>query len=789
MSSSALLHGIFLLLASLGLCMRLSAAPAALLPDPGLELPPVPAGWEVSVYGAQPEISLDSDIAHGGKHSWRIHTADASDTALGLELVLTPGRQYCFAGWVRTKGLRAPGAGATATLQVQQSRGAGVVASGESHDGDTEWTEVPVYFRAPASGRVRLCLFFVGFGKGTGTVWFDDLRLEEIDLGQQLLKVTREPLVAGKINPMQYGQFIEYLCDLVPSMWAEKLCDGSFEGLSPYKVAFLKETDFKEKPWYPSGQVNRARFELDSGSRVSGNLSKKVEALGDEPCRVGFSQDGLYVEKARACEFKIWLRTSGIAGPIRVSIHREHTVYATCELRPTNEWAEYRALLTPSGTDDRATLSIDFAGPGTLWADNASLMPTDAVGGWRPEVVAAVRALKPGIIRFGGSALDDSNLGEFEWKDTIGDPNRRKPFRAWGGLQPTGPGIEEIVQFCGLVGAEPLICLRFSGKTPRDAADEVEYFNGSPSTPMGALRARNGHAEPYHIRYWQIGNERESKDYEDSLGAYCRAVRQVDPQAKLLSSFPTAQVIRKAGAGLDYVCPHHYTEDLGWMERNLGEVAGLLRENAPGANIKVGVTEWNTTAGDWGPRRAMLLTLGNALACSRYHNLLHRHADLVEIANRSNLANSFCSGIIQMDNHRLYKAPTYYAQWLYSNLAGNQPLKIESSPASNSVLDISATVSASGRELTLFVVNDGPAPQLRQLDLAAFGKSGQRLSVWTLEDRKHLGEPDAANSFGEPDRISPFEKAVRVDGPRFSYRFPALSLTVLRWKIEPTRPL
>ena len=90
------------------------------------------------------------------------------------------------------------------------------------------------------------------------------------------------------------------------------------------------------------------------------------------------------------------------------------------------------------------------------------------------------------------------------------------------------------------------------------------------------------------------------------------------------------------------------------------------------------VTEWNTTAGDWGPRRARLWTLENALACARYHNLIHRHCDLVAIANRSNLINSFCSGFIQTDNHRLYKTPTYYAQQLYATLAGDRPLKIDS---------------------------------------------------------------------------------------------------------------
>src|SRR5213595_3870657 len=74
-----------------------------------------------------------------------------------------------------------------------------------------------------------------------------------------IVKITPEPLSDGRISPFQYGQFVEYLCDLVPAMWSEKLYDGSFEGLSPYTFVYLKETDFKEKPWYPSGDQSGRR--------------------------------------------------------------------------------------------------------------------------------------------------------------------------------------------------------------------------------------------------------------------------------------------------------------------------------------------------------------------------------------------------------------------------------------------------------------------------------------------------------------------------------------------------
>jgi len=52
------------------------------------------------------------------------------------------------------------------------------------------------------------------------------------EAGIPAVKITREFLSPGDISPLQYGQFVEYLCNLVPGMWAEKLYDGSFEDSS-----------------------------------------------------------------------------------------------------------------------------------------------------------------------------------------------------------------------------------------------------------------------------------------------------------------------------------------------------------------------------------------------------------------------------------------------------------------------------------------------------------------------------------------------------------------------------
>jgi alpha-L-arabinofuranosidase len=770
-----------------GLCLPSAPAagwekPAAVLKNPGFEAGL--DGWSLTVYGARPKVEADAKVVHEGKQAIRISAGLPSDVALGQEVQLAPGRCYRLAGWVRTAKLDPHGAPVYGTFQVQRRGGAGVLASGANQQGDTDWKRIEVCFEAPPDGCARIAVFFVGYGKGTGTAWFDGLTLEPLDQTKMPLRVTRNLLYRDRISPLQYGQFVEYLCDLVPAMWAEKLYDGSFEGLTPYKVHFLKETDFKEKPWRPAGAVNRAEISRDPSNPVGGKFALKITAEGT-PCTVGVAQDGLSVAPDQPCVFSCYLRQKGVKGPVTVRLHKEGKEYATCEFRPTRAWKKYTARLKFSAEAPDSSLSITFRGPGTLWLDSASLMPERTVGGWRPDVVAAVKALKPGIVRFGGSALDDAHLGTFDWRDTLGDPDRRRPFRAWGGLQPAGAGLEELVQFCGHVGAEPLLCVRVTGKTPREAADQVRYFNAPSDSPMGRLRAKNGHATPYRVRYWQVGNEVGGADYEARLPAFCQAMKEADPAIVLLSSYPSAGVLKRARKWLDFVCPHHYgCEDLAGKANELAGLCELIRKHAPGRPIKVAVTEWNTTAGDWGPKRAMLWTLANALACSRYHNLLHRHGDLVTISNRSNLINSFCSGILQTDRRRLYKTPTYHAQKLYATLAGCQALRVESPLPAHVGLDVSATLSEKGDLLTLFAVNPSLEDVTRSVDLSAFGAGGQEAEVWTLADTKRAGEPDVTNSFGEPDRVTPVAGKFRAASARFDYRFPALSLTVLRWKVR-----
>jgi alpha-N-arabinofuranosidase len=740
-------------------------------------------GWPRATYGAEPTVRIDSTGPHG--NALYVSADSPTDTAFGQDIQVTPGVLYRLTGWIKTQGLKPGNSPVFGTIQVQRPGGSSGLASGHNHGGDSDWTKESIYFVGPGDGRARIACFLIGWGRGTGAAWFSDLKLETFKPEETPMRITQEPLCPGRINPMQYGQFIEYLCDLVPSMWAEKLYDGSFAGLNPYKFRFTSETDFKEKPWYPFGQANRLKVDQEPSKTIEGTFTKHITLSEGLPCEGGIAQDGISLNKGKSCKFSISVVGSGGNGLMHIRLYRGTTEFASASLPVTSNWQKVSTVLTPSATTDEATISITFKGPGSFTLANASLMPLDNAGGWRKDVVKVLTAVKPAVIRVGGSVLDDPNLGTFEWTDTIGDPDKRKPFHAWGGLQPTGAGLEEVVQLIQMVKAEPLICVRYEKKAPKDAANEVEYFNGSVDTPMGALRAKNGHPKPYAIKYWQVGNERSSEAYWKAVPEFCKAMLAVDPSIKLLTSFPSDELIKAAAPYVGYTSPHQYdVENLSGSLEELEDARAIIQRSAGGKDIKLAVTEWNTTAGDVGLPRAKLWTLKNALDCSRYQNLLHRVADLVDIANRSNLTNSFCSGIIQTNRSGLYLAPTYYAQYLYANYGGTRPLKIESDFPVNLTPDVSATLSEDGNWLTVFAVNESSSAVSREFDLSAFGGGPKEAEVWTLGDTKHEGEPDAYNSFLDPERISPVKSSFKAESSKFDYEFAPLSLTVLRWKVR-----
>ena len=647
------------------------------------------------------------------------------------------------------------------------------------------WSAHEIAFRIPSPGEAEIHLDNVPEGQppATGRAWFADVRLEKMPEPEAGgIRIVLDRPGKRPIDPKQQGQFIEYLCRLVPSMLAQQVEDGDFEEEPPYQFSYKTQIDHPHRPWYPDGAVHVAGYSYETQDPFNGKRSQKI-AIPLPTVRAGIAQDGYYVKTGVHYRLRLHAKSTGPVRGWAVLRDSQGAIAKVALGNLTASWNPVEVMLDASRSSQDATLALDFQGPGTVWFDRVYLIGDDAVLGlWRPDVVEALQQLHPGVIRFGGTSVEG-----YEWEQTIGGWDSRVPFTTyWGGLELNFVGLDEFVQLCRHVGAEPLICVRWTGKSPADAAAEVEYLNGAANTRWGAVRARNGHAEPYGVKYWQIGNEVGGHEYTQSIAAFARAMRAVDPAIKLISSYPSHETVDLAGEWLDYLAPHHY--DFGDLTDITSQFDTFRQQilQAKGRDIRVAVTEWNTTGGEFGLKRGILQTLGNALSCSRYHNLLQRNADLVEIAIRSNLIDSFGSGILLTGPGWIFESPTYYAEQLYQRAAGSLPVSVERDSRLAWPLqepDISAALAPGGRSLRIYAVNSTPSVLTPTIALA--GGRAIRADMFVLKDREASPDSEAMNSSADPRRIRIHErKKAEIAGERFRLSFEPYSVTLVEVQLQ-----
>ena len=608
------------------------------------------------------------------------------------------------------------------------------------------------------------------------------------------------PLREDRISPLVYGEFVEFLNDLVPGMWADKLQDRAFAGMAQPQAIYREDPQAGRREWrafrcgmgpYGAPVEGEATLEFDPVDPFIGERSPRVTFTGGAGYIGGILQSGIAVRAGQRLDFKGWFRAAGFGGAVKLLVGRDYgaffEVYDSCELTgetPVStrrgtiardglgigaEWGRVEGSLVSSVTDDEACFAIALEAPGTVWIGKVSLMPEDAVEGWRADVVAAVKASKPGVIRFGGSSLI-----YYDWETGVGRRERRAPFvnQPWGNTEEHDVGLAEFLRFCQLVEAEPLICVNSNSSSPEHIAHEIEYCNGNSTTEYGQRRAQDGYPAPFAVRYWQIGNEQSGSEYEERLPEFVRAMKAADPTISLLADYPSDRIINEQGGDFDFICPHYYGPDVVHWTRETDDLRRRVAASPCNPRLKLGITEWNHTAGDWGDQRAWLLTLYNGLHVARMLNLYQRNSDLVAIANRSNLCNSACSGSLQTDATGLYVTPAYHVQALYANESGDVPLRVETGEGEG--LDVMATYDERRGRVCVTVVNYGGEARSRSLRLEGFVLGGGSVSVTTLAG----ASPAAVNSRVDPERVRPMRREVARE-TLSEYEFAPYSLTVM----------
>jgi alpha-N-arabinofuranosidase len=170
-------------------------------------------------------------------------------------------------------------------------------------------------------------------------------------------------------------------------------------------------------------------------------------------------------------------------------------------------------------------------------------MPADNVQGFRPDTITQLKQLHSGMWRLPGGNF----LSDWDWHQAIGDIDRRPPMfdYAWNAMQVNDVGMDEFMTFCKLIDVDPYVTVNAGLGDAHSAGEEVEYLNGAANTYWGAIRAKNGHPEPYRIKYWNIGNEpwgtfqigyTDLKYFVIKNNDFAREMRKADPTITLIGS-------------------------------------------------------------------------------------------------------------------------------------------------------------------------------------------------------------------------------------------------------------
>lgn len=339
--------------------------------------------------------------------------------------------------------------------------------------------------------------------------------------------------------------------------------------------------------------------------------------------------------------------------------------------------------------------------------------PSADAWGFRKDVEALIRPLRLSCIRYPGGNF----LSGYRWRDGIG-PKERRPVRpdlAWFALEPNEVGTDEFLQWCERLGVAPIMAVNLGTGTPQDAVDLLEYVNGDLPTPNAQLRRENGHAAPYGVKLWCLGNEMDgpwqigaktAQEYGRIACETAKMMKWLDPSIQLVacgSSFramPTfgqweKTVLDHCYEHIDYLSMHQYYQNMDGdiptflarsleMEESIRIIAGLCRETkkakGSGHDVMLSFDEWNVwyhfqKEGKSPPKWTVARPIEeerfddvDTLVVGCMLNTLLRSADVVKIACLAQLVNVIAP-IMTQPGGKAWVQGIYYP-FLYASTYG-----------------------------------------------------------------------------------------------------------------------
>ena len=444
-----------------------------------------PARWHTEVWAGKPTFMLEKGRSG---NAVAVSSEEGADGAWQANVPVLPHSTYQLRGWIKTEGVKR-GGGRGALLNLHNLQGVATKAV----IGTSDWTEVETVFETGPHDSIQINCLLGGWGTVTGKAWFDDISLTLLKKGEFKPEITVDAGKKGEpLSKYVYGQFIEHLGRCIyGGIWAEMLEDRKFY----YGVGA------KESPWKAIGKVT-----MSDKDPFVGKQDPVVTLSGGKPA--GIVQGGLGLVAGKEYVGRIWLCGTSDAAPVEVRLiwgdGKSDSQVIRIE-KVSSEHTKTPLEFTAKKSTDAGRLEITSTGKGDFRIGTVSLMPADNIDGMRPDTLALLKELDAPLYRWPGGNF----VSGYDWRDGIGDPDRRPPRKnpAWLGVEHNDFGINEFMTFCRYLGTEPLIVVNTGFGDPHSAAEEVEYINGSTDTPMGRKRAEQGHAEPYAVKWWGIGNE------------------------------------------------------------------------------------------------------------------------------------------------------------------------------------------------------------------------------------------------------------------------------------------
>jgi alpha-N-arabinofuranosidase len=634
--------------------------------------------------------------------------------------------------------------------------------------------------------------------------------------------------VENRISPLLYGQFLEFMYEGIKGgLHAELIRNRSFEeppnaiGLSrnwerypdnrndDYALTF----HWDDKHAYPPQREIKVESEVKEHSL-------RVEVGDGVIERHGIYQPRIPVRSRLEYRGHFWLKTTDYEGKITAALESDsdqHHVYAADNnvnqiTMRNGDWRRYDFSLTPDRSDPLARLAILFPGRGTVWIDQVSLIPADFGEGFvRRDVLDKISLLKPAFIRWpGGNVAQD-----YRWLWGVGPRDERVMWTnlSWKNeLEPGDFGTDEFVMLARAAGAEPSITVNVEGRgaTAAEAAAWVEYCNGPATSKYGAMRAANGHPEPFNVKLWEVGNEiwgdwvrghSDAQTYAQNYIRYAQAMRAVDPSIKLIAVGDNNMnwnrtVLREAGRNIDYLAIHHYygrrelrDDPLNLMARPLyferfyTQVQQFLRELGLGDRVKLAINEWGL---DLPTERQY--SMESALYGARLMNVFERSGDIVAMSAVSDLVNGWPGGIIQAGRQSVFVSPIFLVNQLYAEHRGEVVLASRvSSPTFNTsqegtnvpYLDAVVSRTADGKMIFIKAVNTNQTRALRTTITVEGVSPSPRAEI------KIVSAPSLAvsNDFSRPNAVS-IQRRTIAGGNTFVVTLPKHSVSVVVLRVN-----